>query len=131
MKRIALISDTHGYFAGDLIPYLSDCDELWHAGDIGGIETADRYAALCPVFRAVYGNIDDALVRRTYPGQLKFELEGVRVFLIHIGGYPGKYERGIKEQLERERTDLFISGPRQPRQAARAIFPYHPGDEGS
>mgnify|MGYP003245914302 FL=1 len=87
MKRIGLISDTHGTFDQTLKTFLKDVDEIWHAGDIGSPEVADQIAAFKPL-RAVYGNIDGGIMRRTYREFLSFECEGVSVLMTHIGGYP-------------------------------------------
>ena len=90
MKRIGLISDTHGTFDQTLKTFLKDVDEIWHAGDIGSPEVADQIAAFKPL-RAVYGNIDGGIMRRTYREFLSFECEGVSVLMTHIGGYPRHY----------------------------------------
>ena len=87
MKRIGLISDTHGTFDQTLKTFLKDVDEIWHAGDIGSPEVADQIAAFKPL-RAVYGNIDGGIMRRTYREFLSFECEGVSVLMTHIGGSP-------------------------------------------
>lgn len=91
MKKIGIISDTHGTFDGTLREFLKDVDEIWHAGDIGSLELADAIAAFKPL-RAVSGNIDGGLTRRVYPDFLSFECEGVRVLMTHIGGYPRRYD---------------------------------------
>ncbi|MFW5820965.1 MAG: metallophosphoesterase family protein [Bacteroidota bacterium] len=109
MMKIGLLSDTHGYFDPRLTGFFKDCNEIWHAGDIGNIETADSIAAFKPLV-AVYGNIDDAHVRSVYPLQQRFTREGVDIFMTHIGGYPGKYDRKVKELLLKYSPDLFISG---------------------
>lgn len=109
MKKIGLISDTHGAFDEPLRKFLADVDEVWHAGDFGGLETADRIAAFKPL-RGVYGNIDGGVIRRVYPLWQSFECEGVRVLMTHVGGYPGRYAPGVAEQLARHRPKLFISG---------------------
>lgn len=109
MKRIGLLSDTHSMWDDKFEKYFSDCDEIWHAGDIGSIELADKLASLKP-FRAVYGNIDDNSVRISYPETLRFELEGVDVLMTHIGGYPGRYNSKIRELLYANPPKLFICG---------------------
>ena len=107
--KIGLLSDTHGYFDTRLTGFFKDCDEIWHAGDIGNIETADSIAAFKPLI-AVYGNIDDSRVRSVYPLQQRFIREGVDILMTHIGGYPGRYDRKVKEILLKSSPDLFISG---------------------
>lgn len=109
MKTIGIISDTHGTFDDVLRRFLAPCDEIWHAGDIGNIETADRIAAYRPL-RAVYGNIDGGTARVAHPAWQSFDCEGVRVLMTHIGGYPGRYSAEVSERLHREKPGLFIAG---------------------
>lgn len=107
--RIGLISDTHNYLDPKVIKYFRECDEIWHAGDIGTISLADELAAIKPL-RAVYGNIDGQDVRKVYPENLKFICEGVNVWMTHIGGQPGKYYPEIRKELEINAPKLFICG---------------------
>jgi uncharacterized protein len=109
MKRILLISDTHGYLDPALIKYIESADEVWHAGDIGTLEISDKISALKP-FRAVYGNIDGKDIRATYPEDLAFSCEGVKVLMTHIAGPAGKYLPRVQKLLEAERPELFICG---------------------
>jgi putative phosphoesterase len=109
MKRILLLSDTHGFLDPKIEKYLQQVDEIWHAGDIGSVELADQLLAQKPL-RAVYGNIDDAMLRRMFSLNQLFECEGLRVFMTHIGGYPGKYPDRIRTVIENEKPGLFICG---------------------
>ena len=109
MKKIGLMSDTHSYLHPQVFKYFEEVDEIWHAGDIGNVDLADKLEAFKP-FRAVSGNIDGADIRIRYPEILRFSLEGVEVLMTHIGGYPGKYAPGIREQLKRQPPQLFICG---------------------
>jgi putative phosphoesterase len=109
MKRIGLLSDTHGFINERLFLFFENVDEIWHAGDIGNIETADKLAAFKPV-KAVYGNIDGHELRAIYPMHQRFTCEGVRVWITHIGGYPGRYERYVKPDIYIHSPNLFISG---------------------
>ena len=109
MKRIGIISDTHGIFDGPLKEFLQNVDEIWHAGDIGSLELADRIAAFKPL-RAVCGNIDAEPTRREFPATLLFECEGVKVLMTHIGGYAGRFEQRVAEILAAEKPDIFVSG---------------------
>jgi len=109
MIRIGLLSDTHGTLSNRIFKFFEPVDEIWHAGDIGNSETADQLSAFKP-FRAVYGNIDDHVVRRMFPADQRFFCEEVDVLMTHIGGYPGKYEPRIRTLLERKPPRLFISG---------------------
>jgi putative phosphoesterase len=109
MKRIGLISDTHSYLDDSIVRSLNSCDEIWHAGDIGSVEVADTLASLKP-FRAVYGNIDGGVMRRMFPLNDVFECEGLKVWMTHIGGYPGKYPSRIAQGIIEHRPGLFICG---------------------
>lgn len=107
--KIGLLSDTHGWIHPRLFDHFAQCDEIWHAGDIGSVEVADKLAAFKPL-KAVFGNIDDALVRRIYKENLIFMAEEVKVWLTHIGGAPGHYDRRVTAGLNENPPDLFICG---------------------
>ena len=109
MKRIGLLSDTHSYIDENILAYFDQCDEIWHAGDIGNIEVLERLEA-CKNTRAVFGNIDGAEIRRALPKDLLFNLEGLNVFMTHIGGYPGRYNKRIEAILKDKKPDLYICG---------------------
>ena len=109
MRRIGLLSDTHGYLDDRILTYLSECDEIWHSGDIGNIEIALKLSALKP-FRAVSGNIDGNDLRQEYPLCLRFICEEVDVLIVHIGGYPGHYANDVQKELKSSAPKLFISG---------------------
>ncbi len=109
MKRIGLLSDTHGYLDPSIFGYFEKCDEIWHAGDIGTIEVADTLADFKPL-KAVCGNVDGGVLRDCFPLHQRFESEGVRVWITHIGGYPGNYDKRVRLALARESPDLFICG---------------------
>ena len=108
MTRIFLLSDTHGHLDERILDYAAQADEIWHAGDFGGIEVADRLQAIAPL-KGVYGNIDGADIRKDYKEELRFSCEEVHVYMIHIGGYPGRYSPKARVGLNRG-ADLFISG---------------------
>lgn len=109
MKRIGLLSDTHGTLSTRVFRFFEQVDEIWHAGDIGNAATADQLAAFKPL-KAVYGNIDDHILRRMFPGDLRFQCEDVEVYMTHIGGYPGRYETAVRNQLKLKTPQLFICG---------------------
>ena len=109
MTKIGILSDTHGWWDDKYITYLEPCDEIWHAGDIGTTELADRLAAIKPL-RAVCGNCDGGDLRRMFRETLRFKCEGVDVLMKHIGGYPGNYDRSIRQQIYADPPQLFISG---------------------
>jgi uncharacterized protein len=125
LTRIGLISDTHGFLDEAVFEHFKDCDEVWHAGDFGKA-SSPRSGEECGevwqekyfseklnkkiIFRGVYGNIDDAAIRNVYPEKLFFTVEGVNVFMQHIGGYPGRYSKGVKDDIIANKSKLFISG---------------------
>ena len=109
MKRIGLLSDTHGHWDDRYTKHFAECDEIWHAGDIGSLEVAERLAAFRPL-RAVCGNCDGGDLRRLFPLVLRFRCEEADVLIKHIGGYPGHYDRSVASQLLRRPPRLFIAG---------------------
>lgn len=109
LKKILLLSDTHGYIDNQIIKFIKQADEVWHAGDIGSLKVTDTIKKYKPL-RAVYGNIDDKDARTEFPLDNKFTIEGVSVYITHIGGYPGKYNARVKEELIKNTPKLFICG---------------------
>ena len=109
MKRIGLISDTHGFLHDDVAKHFAQCDEIWHAGDFGSIEVAEKLRAIKPL-RGVYGNIDGQDIRSQFPEQIVFQCEEVKVMIRHIGGYPPKYNPETKKELAQHQPQLFIDG---------------------
>ena len=109
MKKILLISDTHGYIHEKIIKYANQVDEIWHAGDIGDISVTDTLKTIKPL-KAVYGNIDDQKIRSEFPLHNRFLCEKVDVWITHIGGYPKKYNSKIIDELRSNPPDLFICG---------------------
>ena len=107
--KILLLSDTHGHIDDKILSYCQKADEVWHAGDIGNL-TVIREINKVSKTRAVYGNIDGTDIRSEFPLDQKFIIEGVTVWITHIGGYPYRYNQRIKKQLERNPPRLFISG---------------------
>jgi len=109
MKKIGLLSDTHNFWDQRYIKYFENCNEIWHAGDIGSLELAQQFEEV-KLFRGVYGNIDDAKTRLYFPEFQRFSIENIDVLMTHIGGYPGKYTLRVKEILETNPPKLFICG---------------------
>lgn len=107
--KIGLLSDTHGYFDPQIPEFFKDRDEIWHAGDIGSREVITSLEKLAPV-RAVYGNIDDASLRSEFPEDQFFNCDGLKVWITHIGGYPGRYNQRTRAILSHQKFDLFICG---------------------
>ena len=112
MKKIGLLSDTHGFLDPKILGHFAEMDEIWHAGDFGQPDVVKPLEALGKPLRGVFGNIDDAEARRRWPEDLRFELEGVPVFMTHIGGFPGKYNPRVRKLLidEPPTGGIFICG---------------------
>ena len=109
MKKILLISDTHGYIDDRIIQYAKQSDETWHAGDIGELKVTDELKKVTTV-RAVHGNIDNNKIRAEYPENLRFQIEEMKIWITHIGGYPNKYNQRIRQEINNNPPDVFICG---------------------
>ncbi|UYZ59567.1 metallophosphoesterase family protein [Hymenobacter latericus] len=107
--QIGLLSDTHSYLDDRILHHLQGCDEIWHAGDVGHEKVLDELQAVAPL-RAVFGNIDDRSIRLRCPEHHIFEVNGLKVLITHIGGYPGRYAPPARPLLQHERPGLFICG---------------------
>jgi len=108
--KIGILSDTHGYLDPKVKHYFADVDEIWHAGDIGSIEVLDELRNFKPT-RAVWGNIDDHIIRSDTDEFLRFKAEDVEVLITHIGGRPGKYSKPALEELQKNGApNLFVCG---------------------
>lgn len=109
MKRVGILSDTHSHWDPRWEKHFSDCDVLFHCGDIGDISVAQRLQEIAPL-HAVYGNIDTPLVREVYPEFVLTTVEQVPILMVHIGGYPGRYEPKVQSMIFKTRPRLFLSG---------------------
>ncbi|MBS1780304.1 MAG: metallophosphoesterase family protein [Bacteroidetes bacterium] len=109
MTRIGLISDTHGWLDDAVFKHFDVCDEIWHAGDFGNAEVANKLKAFKPL-KGVYGNIDGQDIRLEYPEILRWQCEEVKVLMMHIGGYPPKYNPQSRKLLLEDTPQLFIAG---------------------
>jgi uncharacterized protein len=107
--KIGILSDTHGWIHPRIFDFFAECDEIWHAGDIGNLDTADQLAGF-KTLRAVYGNIDNAAVRTVYTEHLHFTVENIKIWMTHIGGNPGHYERKLLPLFAENKPDIFICG---------------------
>lgn len=112
MKTIGIISDTHGLVDSRYAQHFAECDEIWHAGDIGSYDVIEALRAIRPdmIVRAVAGNIDGADIRREFGEVQCFTVEGVKVWMTHICGYPGHYQAGVRPHLRKEQPQLTIGG---------------------
>ena len=109
MTKIGLLSDTHGYLDPEIFRHFKDCNEIWHAGDFGIAEVSDQLNSKY-ILRGVYGNVDGQDIRITYPAELNFVCDGLKVYMTHIGGYPGNYSPTAKNSIEKNKPGLFICG---------------------
>lgn len=109
MKKILLLSDSHSYIDDRILEYAKNADEIWHGGDFGSMEVIEELEKIKPL-RGVYGNIDNTKIRSEFPEVSFFECEKVKVLMIHIGGYPGKYTPLAKKEIAEKQPNLFISG---------------------
>jgi uncharacterized protein len=109
LKKILLLSDTHSHIDETILKYVRQADEVWHAGDIGDLVVTDTIKKLKPL-RCVYGNIDDDKARMEFPLHNRFMCEDVDVWITHIGGYPGKYNQLIRDEINKNPPKLFICG---------------------
>jgi uncharacterized protein len=109
MTRIGLLSDTHGYLDPQIETLFAGCDEIWHAGDIGPGDMLTQLRAIRPV-RAVYGNIDSPDIYAEAPEHQWFTLDGLNVWITHIGGTPPRYNPFVKPNLDLHPPDIFICG---------------------
>ena len=109
MKKIGIISDTHGYIDNQILRLFNDCDQVWHAGDIGYNNNINGFISKHNI-RGVYGNIDGSIIRTIYPKNQKFQCEGIRVLMTHIGGYPKKYTPEIEKVITLYKPHLYICG---------------------
>lgn len=112
ITKIGILSDTHSTWDARYVEHFADCDEIWHAGDLGEISILEMLRSSFPdaAIRAVYGNIDSSPLRRELKEVEIFEVDGLRVLMTHIGGYPGRYAPGIARMLHDNQIGLFISG---------------------
>ncbi len=109
MKKILLLSDTHGHVDDHMMKYVKESDEVWHAGDIGTTQVTDTISSLKPL-RAVFGNIDNHELRLSFPEELLFECEDINIYMTHIGGRPSRYAKGISEKIKSIKPKIFICG---------------------
>ena len=107
--KIGLLSDTHSWIHPSIFDYFANCDEIWHAGDIGSIDTADSLVSFKPL-RAVYGNIDNSIVRAAFKENLRFRIDEKNIWMTHIGGTPGNYSPKVRNEIYDKPPDIFVCG---------------------
>ncbi|MBL7897635.1 MAG: metallophosphoesterase family protein [Crocinitomicaceae bacterium] len=109
MKRIGVLSDTHGHLDEKIFTYFKDVDEIWHGGDVGSAEVIEKLEKFKPV-RGVYGNIDDTTVRKIWPKHNRFKCEELEILISHIAGKPYKYSQEVFEELNKKTANIFVCG---------------------
>lgn len=110
MTRIGLLSDSHGFLDSGLITIMEQCDEIWHAGDVGSMKVYHELLQLNKPVKGVYGNIDGSELRTHLSLDQFWQVEGKKIFMTHIGGYPGRYEPRVKHILMDQKPDIFVCG---------------------
>lgn len=107
--KIGLISDTHGFLHPRVRHHFNDCDEVWHAGDIGTLELLEEMEGQYKI-RAVFGNIDNDKIRVATEEVAVFEVDGLKVLMSHIMGYPGRYNPTARELIQKHKPGMVICG---------------------
>lgn len=107
--KIGIISDTHGYLDDKIFHYFANCDEIWHAGDIGNLDVGKKIASFKPL-KAVHGNIDDTTIRMHYPTHQHFVCQGLRIWITHIAGKPNAYPPEVRQALKSNPPDILVCG---------------------
>lgn len=107
--KVGVISDTHGHLDPNILNYFRDCQQIWHAGDVGNIEILDRLKEAAEL-KAVYGNIDDNTVRTSAPEHNFFKVGNVKILITHIAGTPPRYNPGVKKILAEKTPDILVCG---------------------
>ncbi len=109
MTKILILSDTHSFLDPRIVKHIKSSNQVWHAGDIGSLETTDEISKLKSLI-AVHGNIDDHLIKREFPLNQVFTIHGKKIVITHIAGYPKRYIPRALELIKEENPDLFICG---------------------
>jgi len=110
MKKIGVLSDTHNFFDHKIIDFFKGCDQIWHAGDIGNMDIITDLKSIFSEVHAVYGNIDDWVVRAQLPEVDKFYVENMYVIIKHICGRPLHYDASVRELLLSEKPNILVCG---------------------
>ena len=110
MTKVGILSDTHGYIDDRILHYFNDCDQIWHAGDVGTVDVIERLEATGKKIVGVYGNIDNQKIRTIFPEEQFFTVENKKVLLMHIAGYPGRYNKRAFHLIKRLQPDILVCG---------------------
>ncbi|HCQ28869.1 MAG TPA: YfcE family phosphodiesterase [Flavobacteriales bacterium] len=110
MTKIGVISDTHGYIDDRILHHFKDCDQIWHAGDVGSVDVIETLENTGKVIKGVYGNIDNQKVRAIFPEYNFFTVENKKVLMLHIAGYPGRYNKHAYHLIKKYQPDIFVCG---------------------
>lgn len=124
MKRIGVLSDTHGKLREEVLEILQGCDVILHAGDCNTPQVLERLREIAPLY-VVRGNADKEWAEEL-PQTLSEEICGLRFFMVHnkkeipadITGYDlVVYGHSHKYEERREGNCLYLNpgscGPRR------------------
>ncbi len=107
--KIGVLSDTHAYLSPKIISFFSACEEIWHCGDIGNVTIINQLQSF-KTLRVVYGNIDGNDIRTQYKEIEIFNIEDLKVCMLHIGGYPPYYNTNALQLIKKHKPDIFVCG---------------------
>jgi len=105
IRRIGLISDTHGLVRPEVHEALKGVELILHAGDVGGDEILDELSIIAPV-HAVFGNTDDPANPRLRDA-IDLAVDGLRIHMSH------GHELGVpkpEKLLARYAADVIVYG---------------------
>jgi len=97
---VGVLSDTHGELHPRVMPLFREAGVgiILHAGDVGKYGIIEALRALAPL-TAVCGNVDVEGRVALLPGEVLLEVEGVSVYMTHIGGKPHEWVRSLPRPL--------------------------------
>jgi putative phosphoesterase len=107
--RIGVLSDTHGYLSPSVKTFISNCDEIWHCGDIGSFQISDELSSIAKL-RCVAGNIDDMNIAKEFGYEQLFKIDDCLIGILHIGGHPNKYSKQAIEFIKKNKPNILCCG---------------------
>lgn len=100
IKKIAVISDTHGLLREEVVKILKTCDVILHGGDMDNEQVYRKLQELGKLY-AVRGN-NDFYWAEEIPYELEQELYGIRFYMIH--------DKSMISYEKEQRADVIIYG---------------------
>jgi putative phosphoesterase len=70
---------------------------------------ADALGKICTV-RGVWGNIDNPTIKTVFPENNIFSLEGLKILIRHIAGYPKRYNKIAYSLIKAHKPDIVVAG---------------------